>query len=273
MKRWKDNFALVEDGEYLSSRLLNCLLAYSENDMYKLICESIQSIFQKEYILNMQLSSNFNTLRSVLEYEVNQALQETLFIPLSMDDCPGESGGSIIRMLIQRFKPPIKHMFGFRITKDMSYKRLIIVDDCIGSGDQLIEFWETSIISDGTLLREWCKKKNVKPYYVVLVGYDNSINEIEKRCKDINIVCTERLNEHHRIFGDESLFWSNSEEKEYYKNILAPLLSEQAINLKGHKGLDFSVVMHKTIPDWTIPLFHKSRDEWNQLVERKDSNV
>lgn len=266
---WIENFKSIEDGEYLACKFLNELIAYSENDMILMLKGAISDILHKEIVFPKQIESNFSSLKSDLEYELNNAMKKTLFVPLSVNDAPGESGDAMIRLLTQKSGLQINKQFQFEILKDSVYERIIIIDDCIGSGEQFKDFWEYSEIKDKINFRKWCKEKNIKVYYIVLVGYIDTIKELQQMYDDVQFMCVEKLNKSHNVIEnlnkDEIFF----KEREHLENYLENI----NISMSGFNDLKFAIIIHNNIPDWTLPIFHKCRQEWEPLLRRKDSDA
>ena len=265
---WIENFYQINDGEYIACKLLNECIGYSEKDIVPMLKDAISSILIKEIILPKQIETKFSCLKSDIEYSMKESLSKTLFVPLSVNNAPGESGDAIIRILTQQMGSLINKQFQFEIQEDCNYERIIIVDDCIGSGEQFKTFWEEKEISSHRKLRDWCSDKNIPAYYVVLVGYENTINDLEKDYHDITIMCVEKLKDNHKILDIleyDELFKER-------KNEFFDYLAQCNIFVLGFNDMQFAVFIHNNIPDWSLPVFYKERENWKPLLRRKDSD-
>lgn len=273
-KKWLSNFDDIPDGPYIACRLLNHLLYYSEKDIIKLIVDSINAIFCREIILPLQLSKDFSSIASVNEYEIENAIKKTLVVPLSLYADPGDSGPHISRLIHNHYKPLIPACYCHNMLESMSemYDRIIIVDDFVGSGKQFSEFWKEAEMRSGKLLRNWCRENGVTAYYLALVGYENTLIQLNSDFSDITIIFAETLSDYHRVFSDQSFCWDNKDEQETAKSVLETELNKYGIKLLGFDKLDFAVATSDTMPDWSLPLFHKNINGWKMLMERKDSN-
>jgi hypothetical protein len=271
---WLENFSDTLEGQYYSIRLLNQLLYYSERDMENLLREGIfHRVLGKKVLLEHQLSKNFKTSQQELEFEFTGCLEKALFVPL-LDSCaPHESGNQISRILVNRLGvKPQNVIFTQNITSlHVSYENLIIVDDYIGSGNQCRDFWTNATVNDGTPLRVWCSGNQVEPSYVALIGYVNSLHNLSNELPDLSIYCIETLQDEYRVFGKDTIYWSDDAEREdaiaYFKSIT----DTQGIPLFGYNELDFALIMHQNIPDWSLPLFWKGTTDWPILMRRKNS--
>lgn len=270
--QWNNNFGQVEEGKYIASRILNSLLYYSENDILKMLECAFESIFNREVILPLQKETFFSRLPSELEYEINQAVSKSIVIPLLEEFAnPGASGPEIARYIQSHIRPRFQMAYHFDIVPNSQYDRIIIVDDCIGSGDQLKDFWNEARIKNNTLLKDWAAKNTNKIYYVSLVGYRRTIEELKRKIKEIEIVCIDYIDNNHQIFAEESKCWLDEEEKNWAKMQLETRIKDIGISVNGYSNLSFAVVLHKTIPDWTLPALYKNRNGWSHLIERKDT--
>lgn len=268
--RWINNFEQIEDGKYMATRILDYLLYYSEDDMLKLLDDAIMGIFENEVVLPAQIENSFSQLPSDIEFAVNDAISKTIVMPLIEDLMdPGASGPEIIRAVRNHFRPRIQTIFNYALSPTAKYERLIIVDDCIGSGEQCETFWTTAEISQGKLLREWARESGTKAYYVALVGYRKTVQELKHSYPDLEIICAEYIDDQHQVFSEKSRCWCDADEQAWAARLLESKANENGIALKGHGGLSFAVALHKTIPDWSLPILYKNKNDWKHLVERK----
>lgn len=96
---------------------------------------------------------------------------------------------------------------------------------------------------------------------------------MRKDIPELKIICTRYLSDYHRVFSDDNYIWNDNKERDNALALFESLTKNVGISLKGYKGLDFAFIMHKTIPDWSLPIFWKYNNDWNLLMRRKNSNV
>lgn len=153
--------------------------------------------------------------------------------------------------------------------------KLIIVDDCVGSGDQLTNFWTTSTVTDNgniVTISEFCNIHQIQAKYLTLFGYEESIQNLRTKLSGIDIYCVRLLYDNLRVFSDSSYIWEDIDERDKALKLFAEITKNAGIPLWGYKNLDFAFMMHKTIPDWSLPLFWKENADWNLLMRRKNSD-
>ncbi|HEY0827571.1 MAG TPA: hypothetical protein VGE40_05715 [Bacilli bacterium] len=272
---WLANFSEDLLHKYYAIRLLSQLLYYSENDMVAMLSEGIfNGVLSKEVLLSCQVPSGFKMNQQDLQFEFRMRLNKTLFVPLLDSNQPYESGNQISRILTQQLRIPTPQVTVSTQINDNynSLDYLIIVDDCIGSGDQCRDFWNEARVSNGNLLSKWCEVNNIKAYYVVLIGYEDNIKKLEKDLPSLNICCVELLQEEHKIFSENSVIWHDSEEMKEAFKFFSGITEEFGLELLGYNDLDFAVIMHKNIPDWSLPMFWRKVPDWDILLERKNSH-
>lgn len=168
------------------------------------------------------------------------------------------------------FIDKVPNFFKFTQTKN-----LVIVDDCVGSGQQLRTFWEETEVSDdgeNLTIKELCQKYEAQANYLTLFGYNKSINELREEFAELNIICVLELDDQHRVFSDSSYIWEDKEERTKAFNLFDSLAKNAGISTYGYKDLDFAFIMHKTIPDWSLPIFWQENSDWKLLLRRKNSN-
>ncbi len=277
---WLNNFkGLTQSEQELIYKLLTHIIYFSQNDIVDALKIGVFNCLSYNEILKKQISTDFSTSQHSLQNLYNNNKSQTCFVPLLDSGAPHESGNDVCRLLVQQgIVPQERSMFIEQVPplfKEGIVNTLVIVDDCVGSGNQLRTFWETTQIDvEGTRLsiKDTCQKYGVKVYYLTLFGYTNSIEQLKKEFCELSIVCVRELNDCHRVFNKQSYVWSNEEELKQAFNLIDSLSRNAGIPTLGYNDLDFAFVMHKTIPDWSLPIFWKENSDWNLLLRRKNSN-
>jgi hypothetical protein len=278
--RWVSNFKNLSPNQlYIVYKLLTNIVYYSNDDIVFLLKDGIRNRLFNGIILNNQIGSDFHLDDTQITDIINAEMKCTCFIPLLDTNSPHESGNYISRLLVQNNIIDKCQSIFLSGVKDaitnFNYKRIVIVDDCVGSGDQLNEFWNSKATIDNTntLLKEWAKVENIEVNYLVLVGYKKTMVELSNNLPKINFYCLRELDDDLRVFNDKSYIWEDTNEKNLALSLFDTIAVNNDIALYGYKLLDFAFIMDKTIPDWSLPIFWKNNKNWNNLMTRKDSNV
>lgn len=280
--QWLDNFReLAPEEMLLVYKLLINLIYYSENDVIDALREGIYSCLFYDILLERQKSEKFGLSSQALSNIVKSELRKTCFIPLLDRDSPHESANYVTRLLVQQqIIEPQQSMFLHDIVDPIHagcFTRLVIVDDCIGSGDQLRGFWNDTakITTDGKeiSLGKFCDLNSIEANYLTLFGYDESIKQLIDEIPQLHICCVRMLSNAQRVFLKDSYIWSNDKERQQAQTLFSELAKEHGFPLLGYRDLDFAFIMHKTIPDWSLPLLWKERSDWKLLMRRKNSNA
>lgn len=277
---WLNNFKGLSHGEQeLVYKLLTNIIYFSENDVTDALKIGVYNCLSYNDVLETQKSSGFSTSVHTLNTTHKANINKSCFVPLLNSGTPHESGNNICRTLVQQgIIPSNRSVFIKQVPalfRSGQVTNLVIVDDCVGSGDQLSTFWEgTRVPDDGSpiTIKELCYKYGTQANYLTLFGYNKSINELREKFTDLNIYCVRELNDQHRVFSGSSYIWENADERTKAFALFDSLAKNAGINTYGYKGLDFAFVMHKTIPDWSLPIFWKENSDWKLLLRRKDSN-
>lgn len=271
-QRWLNNFNQIENGKYIAMRILDALLYYSEDDIIKMLDDILMQVFESDVVLPLQKERNFSCLSSEIEYAVNQAISKTIVMP-SIEDFkdPGASGPEIIRLVRNHFNPQIHTIFNDKYTESMQYDRIIIIDDCIGSGEQCETFWTRAQIQSDRLLKDWVQETGIKAFYIALVGYKKAVQNLRAKFPELTILCAEYVDDQHQVFSQSSKCWNNESEQKMAEKTLKTRIEEHGISFLGFSDMSFAVVLHKTIPDWSLPLLYKNKNDWKHLIERKNT--
>ncbi len=271
---WKNNFDSNLVSQYYSSRLLSHFLYYSEHDMELMLKKGVEDIIVNSVILQEQLKSNFSCLPQDLSHIYNSEISKTLFIPLLDKNKPHESGNQMARILVQKLGISQSNTTFHYDLSDLhsKYTRVVIVDDCIGSGHQFTDFLDTAQTRDNSFLMKWCSDNNIQLFYLSLIGFKNTVERLNNTMTNISIHCVQLVDECLRVFNDESYVWTDKSEMINAKEHIQSILNSVEVPLMGYNNLDFLVAMHSNIPDWSLPLLWKSRDNWQLLMRRKNSD-
>lgn len=279
--KWLQNFKdLSLEDKHMVYKLLTSVIYFSEKDVTDVLKDGVFKCIAYDSILKSQIDNEFQLSNRALQNLYEKELSQACFVPLLDSDSPHESGNYVSRLLVQQgIIPPSQSMFIDKVPecfKDGKFNKLIIVDDCVGSGHQLTGFWTKTKVKDNgkdISIKELCTKYSVSAKYLTLFGYNKSIEDLRSIFKDLTVYCVRDLSDQQRVFTDESYVWSNNDERDKAIELFGTLCKNAGIPLLGYNNLDFAFIMHKTIPDWSLPLFWMENSDWNLLVRRKNSNV
>jgi hypothetical protein len=274
--RWISNFYSSSDElKSLAYTLLINIIYYSETDIITALKEGINNLLFRDIILQRQIDSHFTLSKKALFNIRKDELDVSCFVPLLDNNAPHESANSMSRLLVQQniIRQEQSLFLQDLHVENMKYKRIVIIDDCVGSGDQLDNYWhknaKININGSAILLKDFCTSNpNLEVNYLTLFGYTNSIGELQKKLTNIKIFCVNLLVDAQRVFSEESYIWQNNELADA-KAKFNDLLIEKGVPLLGYKGLDFALVMDGTIPNWSLPMLYKETSDWKPLLRRK----
>lgn len=271
---WMDaNFSNDIEGKYYATKILLHTVYYSKTDMEKLLR---YGIFEKIYgtlIKNDLLKSqNIYIPNSEAIALVNAKKNKTFFVPLSDSGKPQESGNLIISDLVHKLDfSALQVDYAQNVTEEKlkDFEILVFVDDCIGSGNQLRKFWNSPSVQ---IIKDICNKKGILMYFLVLVGYKDNVEKLvyEGEVTGVRIVTCDLLTNKNRVFSDNSIIWENGE-REAALAFFEKLKRQKGVNFTGYRNLDFAIILHDRLPDWSLPIFWKQSPEWKCLLRRKNS--
>ena len=272
IRSWINNFQ-DEEGKYYAVRLLKHFIFYSENDMIALLHRALfQSFFERE-CLNKILQSNFTCLPSIAQAALDPEIRSTVFIPLLSANKPHESGEAITRLLVRQLQIPSSNvLFHWDFTDSIlkNTKRIIIVDDNIGSGDQLENYWTSPERLPYGTFNELRNQFDLDIIYITLLAVQETCKNLNECIANLRIIACEELTSKHRVFSDDSIFWNSIAERDKALNYISQVVKERGLSLMGYADMDYAVSLHKTIPDWTLPIFWKETINWKPLIRRNN---
>lgn len=271
------NFKEVK-GKYFAIKILLHGLYYSENNLIALLKDGIFNKILGNNIKKQLIGDgNIYKLKSEIEAEIKDELSKTLFIPLLDNDKPSESGNAIIRYLNHKLSiPSANTAFHFLVDLQQlhAYKRIIIVDDCLGSGDQLTGFWNYN--DKFRVIKEEAQRLGLEIYYLILIGNEESLTQLQINGElvGLKVVICEKVNKENGVFHLANNIWSGDQDEmddaiRYFDNISATY----SVPRLGFNNMDFAVFIHNTTPDWSLPIFWTENSDWKPLFKRKNSEA
>ncbi len=277
LQRWLNNFNTIDE-KYCAAKLLDRFVYFSEADIIQLLKFGLNEIFLKAQYLKKEIESDFKVSSDELNKLKSKFIEETAILPLGEGNLT-DSSNAIARYLCNEIGFSEEHVLNpiaLESKKIQKFKRVLIIDDFVGSGDQIIEFWsQQDITFDGgkhKMFEIADILKEVKFEYFCLVvteeGYNRFYSDKLKHDKSLVIRYCEMLTSRFKVFGDSSAYFS-SEEMEECKLVLQNITKKNGLELEGWRNLDYAIAFHHCIPDASLPLFYEKSETWNYLIRNK----
>lgn len=278
LRNWLSNFQSLKE-EYCALKLLDRFVYYSEADIIRLIEYGLNEKIIKRYIRKIEQENDFLLSNEKLIEVRDSFLKHLYFIPLNTGNLSQSSLAMIRHLTVNIGFPEERILDPNNLDSNIlnNCKNLVIIDDFIGSGKQISDFWNDNRISlDGQKLFPYQLKEKLQGIqieYFCLVctqeGHDNFKYDYEiGRRNDLIITYSEMLTNKFKVFSKDSIYFENDEIEEC-KDILTELCSDKKIELLGYQGLDYAIAFHHSIPDCSLPLFFTNNSEWNYLFRNK----
>lgn len=254
LRAWLGNFT-SRDRKY-ACNLLNHFIYYSEDDLKQLCYFGITKVIFNKFLLDFDRNSAFSCSNEELKQVFQSRLRRTKFIPLSEGD-PTESGHLIARLCTTTdiidasffIRPELIATDGHLANSE----RFIIIDDFLGSGDQLRDFWTQYDIplssgSTTTLSELSLGHPSISFEYLALVATEYGIEQMRHIAPNLTLHCCEQLTDEYRIYNDNSVFFRTPEEKNVCESRLADICRANGIRARGHRDLDYAIAFHHCAP-------------------------
>lgn len=268
-----DNFHNDIEGRYYAVKILLHTIHYSTKDLeillnYGLYEKILGEIVKTKIIEERRIFAQ----SSIAASEVEKLKEKTMFVPILDSGKPHESGNLLIGDLVHKLKVSKDQVcFPSELNDEKlkGYKLLVFVDDCLGSGGQLKKFSRSPKIQE---IRNKCIKEGIQVFFLLLVAYKDSIEKIsnEPDLKEIKLVVCEMLTNKNRVFSPESTIWDKEERESaiaYFKKIQL----NKGVSFLGYQKLDFAIILHNRLPNWSLPIFWRDMPGWKVLLRRKSS--
>jgi len=139
---------------------------------------------------------------------------------------------------------------------------LAFVDDFIGTGNQVITFWDEE-------LRDQHGIEKAKLYCLVLLAFQSAIEHIQARTP-FTVICAELLDERDRVFSPQCTIFSDEEERRRaericrrYGEVLCPEFP------LGYDDSQALVAFEYQTPNNSLPILWSDKKGWIPIFRRK----
>ena len=278
VNRWISNFD--DPLRYYAWKILRHLLYYSEVDIELLLREVLfHNIIGHDVPLRTQVSSAFHSYPCELAWQFAQELPKTLLVPLMDSSSPSESGPALTRVAMQKLLyPKTSIVFPDKILcsrlENGDFRRVVIIDDNSGTGDQFRKFWTTTRFMDNSdLLSDVLPQLSIPIYYAVLIMPEATRRDLQAEIPNVTFKAAQVLTAEDEVFAAASRYWENDDELHKARVDMESHLNKFGIPLLGYRDHSFAVTLHHTIPDWSLPMLWRGVNGWNPLIARKNTNA
>ena len=266
----------VEEEVYLSYLLLDSLVYYNKSDCLKLLNKGIFDLVVREKVLSSDRESDFRKNEMDLKGLIKSTLSKVGFMTLLTDGDNETTVSSrvLTRYLTHEMDFPEDQIFDPSDLENVydKFDTIILVDDFIGSGRQIINFWYHTEIKfkDSTkLISDICLENSISMKYLCLVADEKGLANFYSYGDKLNLTIwpCERLNISHSFFEMESDKFESIEDCEKYKKIYMDVCNRNGIKSFGYELGELTIAFEHTVPDSTLPIFWEHPDSY--LVRNK----
>ncbi|MEC4084643.1 phosphoribosyltransferase-like protein [Myroides odoratimimus] len=275
---WLNNFESLDE-RYCAAKLLDRFVYYSEKDTIRLLDFGLNEIILKRYICKEEISSKFQLSNKDIIRIKNVFYEKCAFLPLtSMSNTNvSESSYAIARCLTNDININEDKILDNNNLSSENLKKInniIIFDDFIGTGNQILNYWNYGKLTlDGkSISPKELKNKfpDIEIEYFCLVCTEEGLDNFYSENLNVGLKITfcEKLSSKYKVFGSSSVYFDN-DEVEKCKKTLENLCAKRNIDLLGYNGHDYAIAFHHSMPDTSLPLFYKEEEFWNPLFKNK----
>lgn len=152
---------------------------------------------------------------------------------------------------------------------------LLLVDDFVGSGKQLISTWRRESFDRHDCFDAFFREHpDRRAYYCPTICTEQGLGQINTHAPHLIVSPGNLLSERYSVFHPQSLVWpadmvSSGPAFVRRSSLRAGIPADGSRrDLHGVDRLGLSLAFHHAVPDATIPLLHWSQDGWWPLVRK-----
>ena len=191
---------------------------------------------------------------------------------------PADSGYLFTRKVrdvcgINEFKI-LHHEQIFRMARELNGGVLVLVDDFVGSGNQICGCLHNRLHTESLL--EFCQRNGVTIIYNPIVATVNGLQALNRYIPNLKILPVHVLDDRYSIFSSDSLCWTGEMQTKGIKIVEAasqragiPMVDREDTDYwKGYHELGLAICFDHCTPDATIPLFRWDLNNWIPLIRK-----
>lgn len=253
--------------------LLDMLIYYS-CEQENFIVKNLIRLLNRDLWISGQVGKKYDSM-DVINKELEKLYGHMCFIPVNDKD-PSDSAYSLSAMYKKSdcFSKEVKFVDINDIPLMIAMKKKIFVfyDDVIGTGNQFKIFWNEAhhFGKNSVTLNEISEiNPDIKFYYLVFGGYQESIEELEKQFPNIKIIVSEVFSSDYSVFSENNEYWEfNQDKKEKVMRFINE--KENELGSKSPFSLNLPVLFqHSRASNTSLSLYWFSKqDKWKELYRR-----
>lgn len=273
IEAWLQNFRDDPDVQFYAAHVLANTVYYPEAFIRRLYRKAFRDLIAWSKV-RAHLADTFED-EAGLDGILQDFLAGVVVVPLMDQGRPSESAPAVTRLIKKEgLVDDSQICYAEHLPRYLpGAHTVIIVDDNIGSGQQVVDFWRKPQVFNFTTGSEKISLSELAGRYpdksfcvVVFAGVKHAIDNLNTDLAPLQVLCPELLDERHRVFSDNSEIWKNPEEKNKAQAALEKFCAARGIALRGFRDMDYAYASQIGTPDWSLPLLRHKGSAWNQLL-------
>lgn len=264
---WLANF--TQDERPFALNLLNVFLYYNEPLVDSLLYGAVQR-------LSARIAQPAHTLHHA-RTEWNNFL-ESLIITYVQGEIPNptDSGFLFARKARQVLGIPERHIVepsdALAILSQTPHTPVLLVDDFVGSGNQLVATWQRPHLST-SLTFHASAQREANIFYVPIIATKSGLATITTHCPGLKIFPAHVLDERYSLTSSSSIFWPDTLRPDALSFLFeasqrAGIVDGYQYGWRGFHDLALPLAFYHCVPDATLPLFFWDQRGWMPLIRR-----
>ena len=156
-----------------------------------------------------------------------------------------------------------------QVAKD-SGRPLVLVDDFVGTGQQMITMWDT-------LGLDAVANSGVPIFYAPALATTYGQHAIHECCEGLNLSPGQLIPDEYSATAKNSILWPAGRTEECLDTVKRASLragipdtdGQSVDDWQGFHKLGLALAMHRSVPDATLPLFRWEGNGWNPLIKKR----
>ena len=263
---WLDNFNGDNDRRH-ALNLLHCFLYFNADAMSRLFYAAFQSVSCEVVDVNEDFDEAMARWRAYVEGVVITYVEGEVPNATDSGRVYARRARTILGLAQAQVLDPSAAL---RRLHEVGASAVVLVDDFLGSGEQLVRTWQRSYA--GHSFATEAAREVFDSWYCPALATSQGITRVEAECVPLRVMAGSTLRPDSSVVSPTSRAWPHEmratgpEFIERVSTAFGATESNGGVNdPKGFQHLGLNLAFEDTIPDATIPMMRWEENGWNPL--------
>jgi hypothetical protein len=263
--KWLNNFSNKRE-IYLALILAENIQFYNLAEI-RYLCNWIATYHVKNYLIQNEFPQPTSGIDNLFEDYIRD---RCIFVPFGDVQDSASEIGYVFSHAVKISGLKYMSLYQFLSSTNLQdTKKVFLLDDFIGSGEQAADNWKYLRIQKSPTLEEVASQNpHIDFVYLPLVSCAKGKAHVESNTP-IKVITGIELDDRNKCFSDCSIIYRNPEERREAKLVMHSKGATLGVPPLGYDDMELAIAFYHNTPDNSLPvIWRKERGQWYPLFER-----